>query len=74
MSDKRVPEVGTLALDAKTDRVGHVMGHEGPYVQMRPPHGGREWDAQPEDVRPAGTQEQLRARVAEANTNGGGVL
>ena len=74
MSDERAPEEGTLALDAKTGRIGQVMGHVGPYVQLRPPQGGTEWDARPEDVRPAGDHERLRARVAEVNAKSGGVL
>lgn len=36
--------VGTYAVDTRTGRVGRVMGHEGPYVQLRPYGGGREWD------------------------------
>lgn len=74
MSDKTVPEIGTLALDARTGRIGQVMGHEGPYVQLRPPQGGIEWDVRPEDVRPADAHECLRARVAEVNANSGGIL
>ena len=33
------------------------MGHEGPYVQLRPYGGGREWDADPGAVRGATTAE-----------------
>ncbi|MEV2243202.1 hypothetical protein [Streptomyces sp. NPDC049970] len=43
------------------------MGHEGPYLQLRPLCGGREWDADPANVRPVGPAELLSARVAEAN-------
>ncbi|MFH9466237.1 hypothetical protein ACH4LT_02910 [Streptomyces clavifer] len=43
------------------------MGHEGPYLQLRPLGGGREWDANPARVRPAAPAELLSARVAEAN-------
>ncbi|MFF5309180.1 hypothetical protein [Streptomyces massasporeus] len=31
--------------DTAHDRVGRVMGHEGPCLQIRPLGGGREWDA-----------------------------
>ncbi|WP_327299498.1 MULTISPECIES: hypothetical protein [unclassified Streptomyces] len=44
-----------------------VMAHEGPWLQLRPLGGGREWDADPARVRPVGPAELLQARVAEAN-------
>jgi hypothetical protein len=61
------PSLGTYAVDTRTNRVGQVMGHEGPYVQLRPPGGGREWDVPPEAVRPASVRDELRARVTERN-------
>lgn len=67
MSDEQPLEVGTLARDTKRNKVGRVMGHLGPYVQLRPPSGGCEWDAKPEDVQPISVSESLSARVAEAN-------
>ncbi|MEU6674739.1 hypothetical protein [Streptomyces sp. NPDC046925] len=54
-------ETGALVVDTERNRTGRVMGHEGPYVQLRPPDGGREWDADPARVRPAGEREQVRA-------------
>jgi hypothetical protein len=65
-----VPEVGALALDVKRDRVGVVMARQGGRVFLRPPQGGREWEALPEDVRPAQLLDELRARVAEVNAHG----
>jgi hypothetical protein len=62
----RVP-IGILARDTRRDKVGRVMGHLGPYVQMRPPNGGCEWDARPEDVQLISASESLSNRVAEAN-------
>jgi hypothetical protein len=63
--------VGALVVDTgHADRIGYVMGHEGPYVQLRPPGGGREWDADPEKIRPATDTEALRARVSERNHEG----
>ncbi|WSV01345.1 hypothetical protein OG217_04110 [Streptomyces sp. NBC_01023] len=50
-----------------SNRVGIVMAHEGPWIQLRPLGGGREWDADPARVRPVGPAELLQARVAEAN-------
>ncbi|MER6913732.1 hypothetical protein ABT354_18850 [Streptomyces sp. NPDC000594] len=69
MTNNSAPEVGTLALDSVTRRVGTVMGHVGPYVQLRPPEGGLEWDACPEDIQPASASDRLRERVAERNAN-----
>ncbi|WP_326650489.1 hypothetical protein [Streptomyces sp. NBC_01750] len=48
---------GVLALDVRRHEIGRVMGHVGPYVQMRPKEGGREWDALPEDVHALGTDQ-----------------
>lgn len=65
------PTVGIVLVDRRTDRVGVVMGHEGPYVQLRPPRGGREWDAPPEELRPPTQAEELSAKVATANRRWG---
>lgn len=52
---------GVLVHDPETDELGYVMGHEGPYVQLRPVTGVREWDADPALVRLATDKERLRA-------------
>ncbi|MEV7339199.1 hypothetical protein [Streptomyces sp. NPDC093544] len=44
------------------------MGREGPYLQLRPLGGGREWDADPAGVEPMTEAEFLSARVTEVNT------
>ncbi|WP_107097909.1 hypothetical protein [Streptomyces atriruber] len=54
-------KTGDLAVDEARQRLGQVMGHEGPYLQLRPPGGGREWDADPARVRPAAESEIRRA-------------
>ncbi|MFJ4711809.1 hypothetical protein [Streptomyces sp. NPDC088785] len=61
------PPIGSYAVDTSTGQVGMVMGHEGPYVQLRPFGGGREWDCPPDGVREATTHERLRAATAYAN-------
>ena len=61
------PAVGATVRDTVHDRVGVVMGHEGPYVQLRPLSGGREWDADANRVQLLTPAELLSARVAEAN-------
>jgi hypothetical protein len=52
---------GALVVDTLNGRLGYVMGHEGPYVQLRPAAGGREWDADPAHVRRATDTERLMA-------------
>jgi hypothetical protein len=73
----RPPTVGTLAVDTSRDRLGVVMDHRGPYIQLRPRSGGIEWDACPEDVRAATQDDRLRLSVREMNerssNNGGGL-
>ncbi len=59
---------GDVVKDAANNRVGKIMGFEGPYVQCRPLGGGREWDARPERLKPASLTEALSAGVTEANT------
>lgn len=61
------PPPGAAVRDTASGRVGVVMGHESPYLQLRPLGGGGEWDAAPERVRPIDAAELLHARVAEAN-------
>ncbi|GGN30432.1 hypothetical protein [Streptomyces fuscichromogenes] len=52
---------GSLVFDPARGELGYVMGNEGPYVQLRPVAGGREWDADPALVRPATPDERLEA-------------
>ncbi|MEV7685498.1 hypothetical protein ACFW1F_13970 [Streptomyces bungoensis] len=66
------PPVGSCAVDTVTGRLGIVMGHVGPYVQLRPYGGGREWDAWPEHVRRATAAERLSAATAHANARSRG--
>jgi hypothetical protein len=61
------PPPGTTVRDTIRDRIGVIMGHEGPHLQLRPLSGGREWDAAPDHVQPLTPAELLRARVAETN-------
>ncbi|MFE7812356.1 hypothetical protein ACFU5P_10350 [Streptomyces sp. NPDC057433] len=63
----RLPGVGAAVRDTVRGRVGRVMGHVGPYVQLRPLAGGREWDADPARLRRLTPSEVLSALVGEAN-------
>jgi hypothetical protein len=65
--------IGDLVKDAKADgRVGRVMGFVGGRVQLRPPGGGIEWDAQAENLTPVTPAEALSAGVARANARSRG--
>ncbi|MEU2717223.1 hypothetical protein [Streptomyces sp. NPDC007205] len=66
------PAVGSHVVDTRTGRLGIVMGAEGPYVQLRPYGGGREWDAEPGALRTATAAERLRAATAYANARSRG--
>ncbi|MFF5929018.1 hypothetical protein [Streptomyces hydrogenans] len=61
------PPLGVTVLDTARNRVGRVMGADGPYLQLRPLGGGREWDAVPARLRVLTRTEVLSALVAEAN-------
>nr|WP_242330799.1 hypothetical protein [Streptomyces formicae] len=65
------PQVGDLVWDEATYRVGQVMGQVGGCWQLRPPEGGREWDAHG-PLRPATAAERLSAGVALANARSRG--
>ncbi|MFD0150481.1 hypothetical protein ACWGQ4_04285 [Streptomyces sp. NPDC055721] len=69
-----LPRVGATVLDTTRNRVGRVMGTEGPYLQLRPLCGGREWDVAPADLHPLTGAELLSALVAEANARSRRVL
>ncbi|WP_079149853.1 hypothetical protein [Streptomyces agglomeratus] len=62
-------ERGEVAKDARTGRVGRVMGHVGPRYQLRPLNGGKEWEAELEHLTPAMQSDALSGAVAEANAH-----
>ncbi|MFI7366610.1 hypothetical protein ACIBO4_31130 [Streptomyces sp. NPDC050149] len=64
-------DTGALVIDRRDGRAGVVIGHVGPYVQLRPPRGGQAWDVPPEDVRTPTPTEELSAKVAVANRRWG---
>ncbi|MEU0784889.1 hypothetical protein ABZ341_25335 [Streptomyces sp. NPDC006173] len=66
-AEDRGPEIGEVLVDSARARVGRVMGHEGPFLQIRPLAGGVAWDAEPRHVRLLDQDELLSALVAEAN-------
>ncbi|QGV80724.1 hypothetical protein [Streptomyces ficellus] len=64
--------VGAYVVDVRSGRVGRLMGHVGPYVQLRPIGGGREWDCPPEGVRPATDAERISAATSYVNARSRG--
>ncbi|MFM9603569.1 hypothetical protein [Streptomyces turgidiscabies] len=77
MTDAEHPE-GALVVDTESNKLGYVMGHVGPAMQLRPVTGGREWDADPVRVRRATDAERLRSvreRTRALNSaSSGGIL
>ncbi|MEU6085545.1 hypothetical protein ABZ865_01835 [Streptomyces sp. NPDC047085] len=71
MSARELP-LGTYVVDTRDGRLGIVMGHEGPYVQLRPHGGGKEWDCEPGAIRHATPAERLSAATAYANARSRG--
>ncbi|WP_327694461.1 hypothetical protein [Streptomyces sp. NBC_00459] len=68
-----LPTPGTLMVDTSGEgRVGEFRGTAGPYWSLRPVCGGTEWEADPEDVRPATPAECLSARTARENARSRG--
>ncbi|WP_372408349.1 hypothetical protein [Streptomyces luteireticuli] len=52
---------GTYVVDTRTATLAQVMATVGRSVYVRPPGGGREWEAPPEALRLA-TREEKQAR------------
>ncbi|MCT9077286.1 hypothetical protein [Streptomyces fulvoviolaceus] len=67
VEERAVPEVGELMYDPVMRKVGEYQGKAGPYAMLRPVGGGREWEADPEQIRPATPAERLSAGVKAAN-------
>ncbi len=70
--DAYEPRLGDTVEDTAARKFGKVTGFVGPYVQLRPIGGGIEWDARPEKLRPATSEEALSAGVAVANARSRG--
>ncbi|MFH8794314.1 hypothetical protein [Streptomyces sp. NPDC017941] len=58
-----MPELHETVYDSRTKRVGEVMDTEWGIVQLRPPRGGREWDADPRDLSPEAPHERLDSHL-----------
>lgn len=67
MADPSLPALRAVMVDSRTGRIGRVMGSEGPYVQLCPLNGGREWDVPPDQLRAPTAAEEMSVKVAVAN-------
>ncbi|MEU8972613.1 hypothetical protein AB0D11_25635 [Streptomyces monashensis] len=61
------PTIKEIVEDSDTGRIGEVEGHVGPNWQLRPLHGGREWDVRPEAIRQIDQAQALSAKARAAN-------
>ncbi|MFF6775782.1 hypothetical protein ACFY8W_19750 [Streptomyces sp. NPDC012637] len=61
------PGCGDYLFDLVARKVGEYRGQAGPYAMLRPVGGGREWQADPERVRPATRDERITAGVRAVN-------
>ncbi|WP_405750269.1 hypothetical protein OHA19_12655 [Streptomyces sp. NBC_00012] len=70
---QQVPSTGTLLVDTgRRDQVGEFRGTAGPYWSLRPVSGGREWEAEPANIREPSPMERLRAEIARCNARSEG--
>ncbi|GAB2905643.1 hypothetical protein [Streptomyces mayteni] len=60
--------VGAAVMDVRRERVGVVMAKENDRVYLRPLLGGREWEAEESDLRPATGEERLLAKLRGLNS------
>ncbi|MCX4822957.1 hypothetical protein OG883_24310 [Streptomyces sp. NBC_01142] len=66
--------IGSFVVDIRTGRVGRLMGEVGPRLLLRPVGGGREWECEPPQVRPATAAERISATTAYVNARSRGEL
>ena len=62
-----VPEVGQLAVDSTTGRIGVLVARTARTAWLRPQAGGLEWTVPVGAIRQATASETLRPRVTMAN-------
>lgn len=65
------PEIGGLVYDEATRKIGAAVHRVGPRWQLKPPAGGREWDAHG-PLRAATQEERLSYGVALASARSRG--
>ncbi|OEV29043.1 hypothetical protein AN219_18645 [Streptomyces nanshensis] len=55
---------GVYVVDRRRNKLGRVVGNDGPYLLLRPPAGGVEWNCPPESARLSTPHERREARIA----------
>ncbi|CAM5318522.1 hypothetical protein GCM10010329_74310 [Streptomyces spiroverticillatus] len=68
------PPLGSYVVDLTSARVGRVVAKVGRLLRLTPVGGGREWNADEGDVRPATASERLSAATAYVNARSRGEL
>jgi hypothetical protein len=68
------PGIGSPAYDASRERYGLVMDRIAGRVWLRQVGGGREWEAQAKDIRPARLSDLLATPITEANARSRGEI
>ncbi|MFI1399873.1 hypothetical protein [Streptomyces sp. NPDC020681] len=68
------PPIGSYVVDIRTGKVGRFMGETGARLRLRPVGGGREWECDPDKVRPATAAERISATTAYVNARSRGEL
>ncbi|MGI5350195.1 hypothetical protein ACQEU8_36490 [Streptomyces sp. CA-250714] len=56
--------IGAYVIDRRKGELGRVMGNNGPYLLLRRPCGGTEWDCPPSAARLATEAERHAAGIA----------
>jgi len=62
-----LPEVGSYVRDVKRNKVGRLMERGEARVYLRPPDGGREWEARIDEVEPISEAEVPCQRATESD-------
>jgi hypothetical protein len=63
-----VPKLHEPVIDSVRNKIGEFMGKQGPSYMLRPLGGGREWEAEPGNVRPLTQDERLKAQLRARNS------
>ncbi|MEC4020512.1 hypothetical protein [Streptomyces sp. H27-D2] len=73
-AQERPPEREALVYDQVAHKVGEYQDKTGPHAMLRPVGGGREWQAEPGQIRPTTPAERLSAEVKAADDRAGRTL
>ncbi len=68
------PPLGSYVMDLTSGRVGRVVAMVGRLLRLTPAGGGRDWNVDQGEVRPATAAERLSAATAYVNARSRGEL